>query len=130
VNKGVSAAGPVTEADILRLYPWSNATMTGQLGTDELRKVVCKPWPGRWMAWGFDAVSRAVEELAVLAVLAGDAADQLGLRILFSLGGSLRPVVAHAEEFHHPGHVFRLSNVVAYNTRKSSPVRLRPSIRD
>ncbi len=51
--------------------------MTGELGTDELRKVARKPWPECWTAWGFDAVSRAVEEPAVLAVFAGDAADHV-----------------------------------------------------
>ena len=29
------AAGPVTEADLLRLYPWPDATVVGELGADE-----------------------------------------------------------------------------------------------
>lgn len=70
-------AGPVTEADLLRLYPWPDATMTGELGADELRKVARTPWPERWTAWGIDAAGRAIEEPAVLAVLAGDAADHV-----------------------------------------------------
>ena len=61
-----------------------------------------------------------------------DAAWCSGRESCFSspLGGVLRPVVAHAEEFHHPRHVFRLPNVAAHDARESSPVRLRPTIGD
>jgi len=30
-------AGPVTEADVLRLYPWPDATVAGEIGEEELR---------------------------------------------------------------------------------------------
>ncbi len=52
------------------------------------------------------------------------------LRRCTALGGGLCAGVAHAEEFHGPGHVSRLSNMVAHDARKSSPVRLRPAIGD
>ena len=32
-------AGPVTEADVLRLYPWPDATVAGEIEEEELRKV-------------------------------------------------------------------------------------------
>jgi hypothetical protein len=51
--------------------------MIGELGADELRKVARTPWPERWTALGFDAAGRAVEEPAVLAVLAGNAAEHV-----------------------------------------------------
>jgi hypothetical protein len=64
-------AGPVSEADVLRLYPWPDATVAGEIGEEELRKVAQAPWP--WSVWGFDAADRSGGGTATLAVLEGDA---------------------------------------------------------
>ena len=66
-------AGPVTEADVLRLYPWPDATMIGEVAAEELRKVAQTSWPKPCTAWGFDAVDRSNGATATLAVLEGDA---------------------------------------------------------
>jgi 2',3'-cyclic-nucleotide 2'-phosphodiesterase (5'-nucleotidase family) len=70
-------AGPVTEADLLRLYPWPDATVAGELGAEELWEVARTGWPEPWTAWGFDAADRAGGETATLAVLEGDAAEHV-----------------------------------------------------
>jgi 2',3'-cyclic-nucleotide 2'-phosphodiesterase (5'-nucleotidase family) len=67
------AAGPVTEADVLRLYPWPDATVAGEVEGEELRKVAQAPWPWPWSVWGFDATDRSGGGTATLAVLEGDA---------------------------------------------------------
>jgi hypothetical protein len=67
------AAGLVTEADVLRLYPWSDATVAGEIGEEELRKVAQASWPWPWSVWGFDATDRLDGGPATLAVLEGDA---------------------------------------------------------
>ncbi len=66
-------AGPVTEADVLRLYPWPDATVAGEVEEEELRKVAQASWPWSWSVWGFDAVDRSNGGTATLAVLEGDA---------------------------------------------------------
>jgi 2',3'-cyclic-nucleotide 2'-phosphodiesterase (5'-nucleotidase family) len=66
-------AGPVTEADVLRIYPWPDATMAGEIGEEELWKVAQAPWPWPWSVWGFDATGRSDGGTATLAVLEGDA---------------------------------------------------------
>ena len=66
-------AGSVTEADVLRLYPWPDATVAGEVEADELRKVARVPWPKPWAVWGFDATDRLAGGSATLAVLEGDA---------------------------------------------------------
>ena len=38
-------AGPVTEADVLRLYPWLDATVAGEVEREELWKVAQTSWP-------------------------------------------------------------------------------------
>jgi 2',3'-cyclic-nucleotide 2'-phosphodiesterase (5'-nucleotidase family) len=70
-------AGPVTEADLLRLHPWPDATVSGELGTEELRTVARTGWPEPWTAWGFDTAERAGGETVTLAVLEGDAAEHV-----------------------------------------------------
>jgi 2',3'-cyclic-nucleotide 2'-phosphodiesterase (5'-nucleotidase family) len=64
-------AGPVSEADVLRLYPWPDAAVAGEIGEEELRKVAQASWP--WSVWGFDATDRSDGGPATLAVLEGDA---------------------------------------------------------
>jgi 2',3'-cyclic-nucleotide 2'-phosphodiesterase (5'-nucleotidase family) len=66
-------AGPVTQADVLRLYPWPDATVVGEIGEEELRKVPQASWPWPWSVWGFDATDRSDRGPATLAVLEGDA---------------------------------------------------------
>jgi 2',3'-cyclic-nucleotide 2'-phosphodiesterase (5'-nucleotidase family) len=66
-------AGPVTEADDLRLYPWPDATVAGEVEGEELRKVAQMSWPWPWSVWGFDTTDRSVAGTATLAVLEGDA---------------------------------------------------------
>jgi len=66
-------AGPVTEADVLRLYPWPDATVAGEVEAAELRTVAQAPWPKPWTAWGFDATDRLGGGTATLTVLEGDA---------------------------------------------------------
>jgi 2',3'-cyclic-nucleotide 2'-phosphodiesterase (5'-nucleotidase family) len=67
-------AGPVSKADVLRLYPWPDATMAGEIGEEELRKVAQAPWPWPWSVWGFDATDRSGGAgTTTLAVLEGDA---------------------------------------------------------
>ena len=67
------AVGPVSEADVLRLYPWPDATVAGEIGEEELRKVAQASWPWPWSVWGFDAAYRSGGGPATLAVLKGDA---------------------------------------------------------
>jgi 2',3'-cyclic-nucleotide 2'-phosphodiesterase (5'-nucleotidase family) len=66
-------AGPVTEADVLRLYPWPDATVAAEMEGEELRKVAHAPWLWPWAVWGFDATDRGGTGIATLAVLEGDA---------------------------------------------------------
>jgi hypothetical protein len=66
-------AGPVSEADVLRLYPWPDATVAGEIEEGELRKVAQAPWPWPWSVWGFDATDRSGRGPVTLAVLEGDA---------------------------------------------------------
>ncbi len=94
-------AGPVTEVDLLRLHSWPDATVTGELGAEELRAVARADWPEPWTAWGFDAADRAGGETATLAVLEGDAAEHveriLGRRVSWRKTGiGLREAVGEA----------------------------------
>src|SRR5918994_2762226 len=66
-------AGPVSEADVLRLYPWPDATVAGEVEGEELRKVAQTSWPKPWAAWGFDVSDRGGAGIATLVVLEGDA---------------------------------------------------------
>jgi 2',3'-cyclic-nucleotide 2'-phosphodiesterase (5'-nucleotidase family) len=66
-------AGSVTEADVLRLYPWPDATVAGEVEAEELQKVAQASWPWPWSVWGFDATDRLDGATATLAVLEGDA---------------------------------------------------------
>ena len=70
-------AGPVTEADVLRLYPWPDATVAGEVEGEELRKVAQTSWPKPWAAWGFDVSDRGGAGIATLAVLEGDALEHV-----------------------------------------------------
>jgi 2',3'-cyclic-nucleotide 2'-phosphodiesterase (5'-nucleotidase family) len=95
------SAGPVTEADILRLYPWPDATVAGEMEEEELRKVAQAPWPWPWSVWGFDAADQWGGGTATLAVLEGDAAEHveriLGRRVEWRRTGvGLREVVGRA----------------------------------
>jgi hypothetical protein len=94
-------AGPVSEADILRLYPWPDATVAGEVEGEELRRVAQAPWPWPWSVWGFDAVDRSGAEIATLAVLEGDALEHvertLGRRVKWrQTGVGLREAVGRA----------------------------------
>jgi 5'-nucleotidase, C-terminal domain len=94
-------AGPVTEADLLRLHPWPDATVSGELGTEELRTVARTGWPEPWTAWGFDAADRTGGETVTLAVLEGDAAEHverlLGRRLNWrNTGVGLREAIRDA----------------------------------
>ena len=98
-------AGPVTEADVLRLYPWPDSTVVGELGEEELRAVAQTPWPEPWSAWGFDAADGAAVETVSLAVLEGDAADHVervvGRRVDWRRTGiGLREAVGEALRYH------------------------------
>jgi 2',3'-cyclic-nucleotide 2'-phosphodiesterase (5'-nucleotidase family) len=94
-------AGPVTEADVLRLYPWPDATMAGEVEREELRKVAQASWPKPWTSWGFDAADCGGGGTTTLAVLEGDALEhveralgrQLGWR---RTGVGLREAVGRA----------------------------------
>jgi hypothetical protein len=57
----------------LRLYPWSDAAVAGEMEEEELRKVAQAPWPWPWSVWGFDTTDRSGGGTATLAVLEGDA---------------------------------------------------------
>jgi 2',3'-cyclic-nucleotide 2'-phosphodiesterase (5'-nucleotidase family) len=70
-------AGPVTEVDILRLFPWPDATVAGEVDAEELGKVAQTWWPWSWSVWGFDAVDRSNGGTATLAVLEGDALEHV-----------------------------------------------------
>ena len=61
-------AGPVTEADVLRLYPWPDATVVGELDAEEVREVAGSAWPKPWTAWGFEIANGAGAEAVGLAV--------------------------------------------------------------
>jgi 2',3'-cyclic-nucleotide 2'-phosphodiesterase (5'-nucleotidase family) len=94
-------AGPVTEADVLRLYPWPDATVAGEVEADELRKVAQAPWPKPWAVWGFDATDRLGGGTATLTVLEGDAVGHvervLGRRVVWRpTGAGLRDAVGIA----------------------------------
>jgi hypothetical protein len=91
-------AGPVSKADVLRLYPWPDATVVGEVGEEEVRKVANSAWPKSWTAWGFD---RADEGAVSLAVVEGDAAEHvertLGRRVSWRRTGvGLREAVGGA----------------------------------
>jgi 2',3'-cyclic-nucleotide 2'-phosphodiesterase (5'-nucleotidase family) len=70
-------SGPVSEADVLRLYPWPDATVVGEMEAEELRTVAHAPWPWPWSVWGFDAPDPLGGGTATLAVLEGDAAKHV-----------------------------------------------------
>src|SRR5215207_1782805 len=94
-------AGPVTEADVLRLYPWPDATVAGEVEEEELRKVAQASWPKPWAVWGFDATDRDGAGIATLAVLEGDALEHvertLGRRVEWRWTGvGLREAVGRA----------------------------------
>jgi 2',3'-cyclic-nucleotide 2'-phosphodiesterase (5'-nucleotidase family) len=94
-------AGPVTEADLLRLYPWPDATVAGEVEGEELRKVAQASWPKPWAAWGFDAAEGGGAGTATLAVLEGDAVEHveraLGRRVGWRRTGmGLREAVGRA----------------------------------
>ena len=94
-------AGPITDADVLRLYPWPDATVAGEMEEEELRKVAQAPWPWPWSVWRFDAPARLGGGTATLAVLEGDAAKHveriLGRRVGWrGTGVGLREAVARA----------------------------------
>ena len=94
-------AGPVTEAEVLRLYPWPDATVAGELDAEELEAVVRAGWPEPWSAWGFDAADRVGRGIATLVVLEGDAAEHvervLGRRLKWQRTGiGLREAVREA----------------------------------
>jgi len=94
-------AGPVTDADALRLYPWPDATVAGEMEEKELRKVAQAPWPWPWSVWGFDAPDRLGGGTATRAVLEGDAAKHveriLGRRVSWRRTGvELREAVGRA----------------------------------
>jgi hypothetical protein len=40
---------------VLRLYPWSDATVIGELNEEEVKAVGKSVWPRPQAAWGFDA---------------------------------------------------------------------------
>jgi 2',3'-cyclic-nucleotide 2'-phosphodiesterase (5'-nucleotidase family) len=91
-------AGPVSKADVLRLYPWPDATVVGEVGEEEVRKVADSAWPKPWTAWGFDGVD---EGAVSLAVVEGDAAEHvertLGRRVSWRRTGvGLREAVGGA----------------------------------
>src|SRR5919107_806836 len=71
-------AGSVTEADVLRLYPWPDATVAGEVEADELRKVAQAPWPKPWAVWGFDATDRLAGGAPDLADPGGGAGGAVG----------------------------------------------------
>jgi 2',3'-cyclic-nucleotide 2'-phosphodiesterase (5'-nucleotidase family) len=94
-------AGPVTEAEVLRLYPWPDVTVVGELGPEELRAVAGSAWPKPQTAWGFDAADRSAEGNMTLAALEGDATGHvervLGRRVDWrQTGVRLREAVAEA----------------------------------
>jgi len=101
-------AGPVSEADVLRLYPWPDDTLIGALGEDELRALARSVWPTPQAAWGFDATEETGSETAAITVVQGDAAEhvervlgrqvdwqhtEIGLRE--AVGKALRSHMAH-----------------------------------
>jgi 2',3'-cyclic-nucleotide 2'-phosphodiesterase (5'-nucleotidase family) len=71
------SGGPVTEADLVRLYPWPDATVAGELSGEEIRAVARSGWPEAWAAWGIDTAELADRSSLVLAVPEGDAADHV-----------------------------------------------------
>jgi hypothetical protein len=94
-------SGPVSEADVLRLYPWPDATVAGEMEAEELRKVAHAPWPWLWSVWGFDAPDPLGRGTATLAVLEGDAVAHveraLGRRVEWRRTGvGLREAVGRA----------------------------------
>src|ERR687894_333755 len=94
-------AGPVTEADVLRLYPWPDATVAGEIEEEDLRKVAQASWPWPWSVWGFDTTDRSGGGAETLAVLEGDAVAHveraLGRRVGWQRTGvGLREAVGRA----------------------------------
>jgi hypothetical protein len=66
-------AGPVSEADVLRLDPWPDAAVVGEVEAEELRMMAQARWPEPWAVWGFDAADWSGTGTAMLAVVEGDA---------------------------------------------------------
>ena len=49
-------AGPVTEADLSRFWPWTDdGTLVGEVGRSELETITNFEAPEPWLAWGADA---------------------------------------------------------------------------
>jgi hypothetical protein len=62
-------AGPVTEADLARLWPWTDdGTLVGEVGRAELETIVGFEAPEPWLAWGTDAGDTSASDRALLAV--------------------------------------------------------------
>jgi 2',3'-cyclic-nucleotide 2'-phosphodiesterase (5'-nucleotidase family) len=94
-------AGRVTGADVLRLYPWPDATVVGEIEEEELRQVARALWPWPWSVWGFDAADSSGGGSATLAVVEGDAVAHveraLGRRVDWRRTGvGLREAVGRA----------------------------------
>src|SRR5215218_4230988 len=94
-------AGPMTEAEVLRLYPWPDATVAGEIEEEELRKMAQASWPWPWSVWGFDVADWNGAGTATLAVLEGDAVAHvegtLGRRVEWRRTGvRLREAVGRA----------------------------------
>jgi 2',3'-cyclic-nucleotide 2'-phosphodiesterase (5'-nucleotidase family) len=70
-------AGPVSEAEVLRLYPWPDTTLIGELSEDEVRGLARSVWPTPQAAWGFDATEETSSETTALTVVQGDAAEHV-----------------------------------------------------
>jgi len=69
------SAGPVTEADLSRFWPWTDdGTLVGEVGRGELDTIATFEAPEPWLAWGADT-DPAIESERVLVAAPKDYAD-------------------------------------------------------
>lgn len=62
-------AGPVTEADLARFWPWTDdGTLVGDVGRAELQTIVGFEAPEPWLAWGADAATTIGSDRVLVAV--------------------------------------------------------------
>jgi 2',3'-cyclic-nucleotide 2'-phosphodiesterase (5'-nucleotidase family) len=62
-------AGPVTEADLSRFWPWTeDRCLVAQLTSEELALIAAFTAPESWLAWGTSSAPELHEEQATIAV--------------------------------------------------------------
>lgn len=107
-------AGPVTEADLSRFWPWTDdRVLLGEVSRAELRMIADFDSPEPWLAWGTDAVENDGSEKAVVAV-SKDYVDWGTIQI--------EQLVGRSVEWHEDEHRVRDAMRAAVRGSVSQPV--------